>query len=284
MKYKKNILRTKVGVAGCGEMGLPMLQVLLRNKISALGFDIRKKIEFPSVRENFLENKTKFFQRCDVVLSVVRDEKETLDLTEGEGGIFKSKEKKFFLICSTLSPRFIQDLKIKSPENIVMIDTPMSGASTGARSASLTFMVGSSKEEFKFILPLLEILGENIIHIGDFGTGMSIKVLNNFVTSATVVAVRQVLSQASVLNLKTEKLLEIMNCSSGQTWFGSNFEKIEWSRKGHSAKNTIGILEKDVKAYQDALNIIDTHDQNLEFQEFQKATLNVLRKLADFNL
>ena len=54
-----------------------------------------------------------------------------------------------------------------------MIDTPMSGASKGARAASLTFMVGSSEEEFEFISPLLKILGENIFHIGDFGTGMS---------------------------------------------------------------------------------------------------------------
>lgn len=283
MKEMKNILQKKIGIAGCGEMGLPMLEVLLKNKISAWGFDIRSKSEFSSVKENFLENKAEFFDKSEVILSVVRDEKETLDLTEGENGIFKSGEKKFFLICSTLSPGFIQDLRARAPKNIVMIDTPMSGASTGAREASLTFMVGSSEEDFEFISPLLEILGENIFHIGGFGTGMSIKVLNNFVTSATVAAVRQVLSQAPSLNLKTEKLLEIMNCSSGQTWFGSNFEKIEWSRKGHSSRNTIGILEKDVEAYQDALKVMRLDKQNSEFQEFQKATLGVLRKLTDFN-
>ena len=283
MKDMENILQKKIGIVGCGEMGLPMLEVLLKNKISALGFDIRSKSEFSSVKENFLENKAEFFQKSEVIFSVVRDEKETSDLTEGEGGIFNLDEKKLFLICSTLSPRFIQDLRARAPKNIVMIDTPMSGASKGARAASLTFMVGSSEEEFEFISPLLKILGENIFHIGDFGTGMSIKVLNNFVTSATVAAVRQVLSQAPSLNLKPEKLLEIMSCSSGQTWFGSNFEKIEWSSKGHSAKNTIGILEKDVEAYQDALKVIRADKENLEFHEFETAILNVLRKLSNFN-
>ena len=281
MDHSRNILKAKIGIAGCGEMGLPMLEVLIKNNISVLGFDKRKKIEFPSIDKEFVEGKREFFKRTKIVFSVVRDEKETLDLTEGEEGIFKSDEKKFFLICSTLSPRFIQDLRSRAPKNIVLIDTPMSGASTGARGASLTFMVGSTKEEFEFISPLLKVLGENIFHIGDFGTGMSVKVLNNFVTSATVAAVRQVLSQAPSLNLKPDKLLEIMNCSSGQTWFGSNFEKIEWASKGHSANNTIGILEKDVEAYQDALQIISADRQN---SEFQKATLSTLRKLSDFKL
>ncbi len=283
MDHPYNILKAKIGIAGCGEMGLPMLEVLIKNNISALGFDKRKQIEFPSIDKEFVDSKREFFKRAEIVISVVRDEKETLDLTEGEEGIFKSDGKKFLLICSTLSPRFIQDLRGRAPKNIVLIDTPMSGASTGARAASLTFMVGSTKEEFEFIFPLLNVLGENIFHIGDFGTGMSVKVLNNFVTSATVAAVRQVLSQAPSLNLKPGKLLEIMNCSSGQTWFGSNFEKIEWSSKGHSANNTIGVLEKDVEAYQDALKIIRADKQNLEFQEFQRATLNALRRLSDFN-
>ena len=58
----ENILQKKIGIVGCGEMGLPMLEVLLKNKISALGFDIRSKSEFSSVKENFLENKVEFFK------------------------------------------------------------------------------------------------------------------------------------------------------------------------------------------------------------------------------
>ena len=85
-------------------------------------------------------------------------------------------------------------------------------------------MVGS-KNEFTFISPLLALLGVNNIYIGDFGLGMTIKVLNNFVTSATVTAVRQVLDYAEDLNLSREQLLKIMDCSSGQSWFGSNFQK-----------------------------------------------------------
>lgn len=274
------ILNLTIGIAGCGEMGLPMMEVLLKNRIKAFGHDIKERSNFSSIQGNFVEDKEKFFSQSDVIMFVVRDEQQTLSLIDGRGGIFESRNPKTLLICSTLSPRFIKDLKCRAPKSITLIDSPMSGASTGARAAKLTFMVGSSSREFKFVSPLLKILGTNIHHIGEFGEGMSIKVLNNFVTSASVVAVRQVLAQASLLNISENKLLKIMSCSSGQSWFGSNFENIEWAKKGHDKDNTIGILEKDVEAYQDAIKFVPETRQTKEFKDFQNATIESLRQLS----
>ena len=38
---QSNILNQKIGIAGCGEMGYPMLKVLLQNQINATGHDIK---------------------------------------------------------------------------------------------------------------------------------------------------------------------------------------------------------------------------------------------------
>ena len=281
MKQNLNIFSLRIGVVGCGEMGFPMLEALLRNNISAVGHDIRKSSQFLKIGRSFIKNKKKFFSHCDVVLSVVRDEQETLELTEGDEGIFKQNCSKYFLICSTLSPRFIQELKSRAPKNITLIDCPMSGASNGAREASLTFMVGSTKNEFKFVASLLRVLGKNIIHIGEFGLGMTAKVLNNFVTSVNVAAVRQVMDQAEHLNLSKAQLLKIMDCSSGQNWFGSNFEKIEWAKLGYNQQNTIGILEKDVAAYMDALENLPKSKRTKQMLDFQNATIESLRKIRE---
>ena len=40
-KIESNILKQSVGIAGCGEMGYPMLKVLLQNNIKATGHDIK---------------------------------------------------------------------------------------------------------------------------------------------------------------------------------------------------------------------------------------------------
>ena len=277
----KNILQMNVGIAGCGTMGLPMLQVLIKNKIKAIGYDIRPKEDFLLIKDNFVSSKRKFFENSDIIFSIVRDIKETLDLCEGPDGLFTLNSPKTLIICSTLSPSFLNDFKNKTPENIKIIEAPMSGAPMKAKDASLTFMVGSTIDEFNQINPLLSILGDKIHHIGNFGSGMSVKVLNNFVASCSVLAVRHVLSEAKNLNISTDQLLEILNCSSGKTWFSENLNSIDWSKESYDRKNTIGILEKDVNSFLDGLEGMQTTSSEA-MKNFQKALLKGLKNIPEF--
>ena len=277
----KNILKMNIGIAGCGTMGLPMLEVLLKNKVKAIGYDVRPQEDFLSLKENFVSSKRFFFENTDVIFSLVRDINQTLELCEGTDGLFNLNSPKTLIICSTLSPAFLNNFIKKAPENIEVIEAPMSGAPIRAKEASLTFMVGSTKNQFETISPILNILGKTIHHIGKFGSGMSVKVLNNFVASCSVVAVRHVLSEAKNLNISPDQLLEILNCSSGKTWFSENLHSIDWSKESYNKENTIGILEKDVNSYLDGLQDAGTKT-NEAMQNFQKALLKGLQNIPDF--
>ena len=276
-----NILSLSVGVAGCGTMGLPMLEVLLKNNINAYGYDIKSDAHFPTVKNKFIKSKKEFFAKSDVIFSVVRDINQTLELCEGQDGLFKTNTPKILVICSTLSPAFLKEFFNKKPPNIKMIEAPMSGAPMKAKDATLTFMVGSSSNDFEKILPILNILGEKIYHIGDFGSGMSIKVLNNFVASCSVLAVRHVLSEAKNLNISSEQLLNILNCSSGKNWFSDNLNKIDWAKESYNNDNTIAILEKDVKSFIDGLENTQSKISD-DMINFQKALLRGLKNIPKY--
>ncbi|MDB2478747.1 NAD(P)-binding domain-containing protein [Alphaproteobacteria bacterium] len=276
-----NILSFSVGVAGCGTMGLPMLEVLLKNNINAYGYDIKHEKFFPTVKNNFIKSKKEFFAKSDIIFSIVRDINQTLELCEGQDGLFKTNTPKILVICSTLSPAFLKEFFNKKPPNIKMIEAPMSGAPMKAKDATLTFMVGSSSNDFENILPILNILGEKIHHIGDFGSGMSIKVLNNFVASCSVLAVRHVLSEAKNLNISSEQLLNILNCSSGKNWFSDNLNKIDWAKESYNNDNTIAILEKDVKSFIDGLENTQSKISD-DMINFQKALLRGLKNIPKY--
>ena len=276
-----DILNSSIGVAGCGTMGLPMLEVLLKNNINAFGYDVLSHKNFLGLEDNFISSKKDFFQKVDIIFSVVRDINQTKELCEGKNGLFQLNSPKTLIICSTLSPAFMSDFFKNAPENITMIEAPMSGAPMKAKDATLTFMVGAKINEYQNILPILNILGDKIHHIGEFGSGMSVKVLNNFVASCSVVAVRHVLSEAKYLNISNKQLLEILNCSSGKTWFSENLESIDWSKENYAKENTIGILEKDGNSYLDGLKHSES-ETNHAMLNFQKALLNGLRNIPDF--
>lgn len=84
--------------------------------------------------------------------------------------------------------------------------------------------------------------------MGGYGAGMAAKVLNNLIAATSTVANRLVLDWADELGIDEKRLLDLMHTSSGQTWFGSNFNDIEFARDGFDIENTIGILKKDVEA------------------------------------
>ena len=276
-----NILSLGFGVAGCGTMGLPMLEVLLKNNINAYGYDIKPEAYFPTVKNKFIKSKKEFFAKSDVIFSVVRDINQTLELCEGQDGLFKTNISKTLVICSTLSPAFLKEFFNKKPPNIKMIEAPMSGAPMKAKDATLTFMVGANSNDFENILPILNILGEKIHHIGEFGSGMSVKVLNNFVASCSVLAVRHVLSEAKNLNISSEQLLNILNCSSGKNWFSDNLNKIDWAKESYNNDNTIAILEKDVKSFIDGLQNTQSKSRD-EMINFQKALLRGLKNIPKY--
>jgi len=183
----------KTGVAGCGRMGLPMAQALVNAGIDTVGFDIRRGNDFCDVPMEFAPDI--FARDLTTLFTVVRDELQTDALLFDTQKILDhAPALEYLVICSTLSPRYVKDMRDRVPAHIHLIDAPMSGAAIAAKEARLSFIIGGETQ----------IIDELMLHF--------------------------------------------MRKSSGQTWFGSNFNDIEFSKDGYSEDNTIGILAKDVAA------------------------------------
>ena len=242
------------GVAGCGSMGLPMAQALLKAGFDVSGFDVRPANEFSDFSSHMISDAHTFSNKCDMIICVVRDEQQVLDLCFDDQAIFNAQNPpQTFVLSSTVSPHFVHKLRKKLPPEVVLVDAPMSGAPLAAIAATLTFMVGGPEQAITALQPAFAAMGSKIHHLGDLGAGMGTKVLNNFIAASTVVTIRNVLAQAEKLDIDEQRLLTVMSESSGQTWFGTNFNNINWAAEGYDRTNTIGILEKDVTAFIDSL-------------------------------
>lgn len=228
-------------------MGRPMAERLIGAGYEVLGHDVRPLDEFDSFSEHMVVDASAL-QDCEVIISVVRDAQQTRDLLAAIG-----KPPQVLVISSTLSPRFIRQLRTELPENTAMIDAPMSGAPHSARDGTLSFMLGGDAEMIERLMPAFRAMGRTIHVLGDLGAGATAKVLNNFVAATSVAVVRTVLDQAGGLGLDPARLRRVMDTSSGGTWYGANLDRIDWAPETYHPGNTIGILEKDVTAYLDAI-------------------------------
>jgi 3-hydroxyisobutyrate dehydrogenase len=236
-----------IGVAGCGAMGLPMAQRLLAAGFRVDGFDIRPLREFGEFAQH-MDVSPDVLGHCDCVMSVVRDASETNALCFDDQALFTAPPYPGLLVVSsTLSPRTVWTLRDRLPDDVELVDAPMSGAPHRAREGTLTFMLGGSDDAIERLRPALEVMGETLFHLGPLGAGMTIKVLNNYVAASNVAATRRSLELAQTANVDPAVLRDVMRASSGSNWYVENFDAIDWGREGYDPRNTIGILEKDVQ-------------------------------------
>ena len=241
-----------IGVAGCGRMGAPMLAALRRAGFDAKGYDIRPPVEFGALRTDMTDNAADFAAELDTLITVVRDIAQTDDVLFGAQNFSTAPKLHRVLICSTLSPRYVRGLPARLPEHITLIDAPMSGAQIAAEEARLSFMLGGSTEDLDAAQPLFDAMGTHFHRMGSFGTGMQAKVLNNLLAAGNTAMTRLVLDWADAAGLDETRLLALVETSSGQNWFASGFDRIEFARDGFSRDNTIGILSKDIESALDA--------------------------------
>jgi len=100
---------------------------------------------------------------------------------------------------------------------VAFVDAPVTGATVGAENATLTIMVGGAPEDFARALPLLQICGKKIIHVGPVGAGHAIKVLTNSVMGATVWITCECLLLAKRFGIDIKTALEVTNAGSGRS-------------------------------------------------------------------
>lgn len=77
------------------------------------------------------------------------------------------------------------------------LDAPVSGGAIGAEQGTLSIMVGGADDDFHRALPLFNVLGQNINHVGPLGAGQIAKTANQMIVAMTIDAVAEALTLAS---------------------------------------------------------------------------------------
>jgi 3-hydroxyisobutyrate dehydrogenase-like beta-hydroxyacid dehydrogenase len=154
-----------------------------------------------------------------------------------------------------------------------MLDAPVSGGVVGAENATLAVMVGGDREAFDRYEPLLQAIGENIFHMGEVGSGVLVKLINNMValTSQQIVHEAVVLAEAS--GLDPLRAHEVMSVSSAQRYVAGIPRLLE--RDFDDPPFSLALAEKDVRL---ALEV--AADANVALPVGAAAHENLLRAKA----
>jgi 3-hydroxyisobutyrate/3-hydroxypropionate dehydrogenase len=284
-------LQKTYGFIGLGRMGLSMAQNL-RNNLPAgdelIVYDVNstacKAIEGPI---KIATSVSSLANDSEVVISVLPEGKHVAavynEIVDGHKPSEKSSKpsQKMFLDCSTIDVETsLKVAELLSTKNVgKFVDTPISGGTTGAKNATLTFMIGS--DDLSEIQPILSHMGKRFFACGKPGMGLAAKLANNYVLGVTNIATAEAFQMANKLGLDLNLFSEIVNTSSGRSWSSEINNPVPGinpnTPSSRNYENGFGVklLKKDVLLALDAAKLA-----NLKLLLGDDAA-QILQKIAD---
>ncbi|KKB09886.1 2-hydroxy-3-oxopropionate reductase [Devosia chinhatensis] len=202
-----------IGFIGLGVMGRPMAEHLITAGHKVALYRVKPASQFLVDKGGIaLDNARAVAEASDIVILMLPDTPDVEDVLFGADGVAEGLSAgKLVIDMSSISPMatrtFAERLKQKG---VGYLDAPVSGGEMGAKNAALTIMVGGEQTDFERALPLLEIMGKSITHIGGVGDGQTAKVANQIIVGLTIEAVAEALLFARRAGADVAKVREAL--------------------------------------------------------------------------
>ena len=104
-------------------------------------------------------------------------------------------------------------------KGVGMIDAPLGRTPAHAKDGLLNIMAAGDETTFEKVKPLLDVLGENVFHLGALGAGHTTKLINNFMGMTSVCAMSQAFAVAKLAGVDGQQLFDIMSTGPSNSPF-----------------------------------------------------------------
>ena len=95
------------------------------------------------------------------------------------------------------------------------LEAPLSGGTAGAQKGTLTLMVGGDEETLDAARPALDAFAGLIVHVGGPGMGQVVKLCNNLIYGAQMLATAEATVMAERSGVDLAKLYEVLTHATG---------------------------------------------------------------------
>ena len=204
----------KIGFIGLGIMGKPMArnlmnagyELVVHNRSQAAVDELASDGAIPASSPREVASQVK------TVITMLPDSPDVRDVVFGEDGLLESMGDGSLLIdMSTISP--VTALEVEDALNATgahALDAPVSGGDKGAITGTLSIMVGGRAKDFERAMPLFEVMGKTIVHVGAASAGQTVKACNQIVVALTFEAVSEALVLGSKAGVDPHKIVQVL--------------------------------------------------------------------------
>jgi len=204
----------RVGFIGLGIMGKPMAMNLLD---AGYPLTVHSRSAGP-VDEVVARGATRasgaaeVAAASDVTITMLPDTSDVELVLTGAGGVLDGASAGALVIdMSSIDPAPTRAMaEAFAKRDVAMVDAPVSGGERGAIDGTLSIMIGGEPDAVARAMPIFEVLGKTIVHVGPSGAGQVTKACNQLVVAATIEAVAEALLLAERSGVDPGKVREAL--------------------------------------------------------------------------
>ncbi|SFD44182.1 2-hydroxy-3-oxopropionate reductase [Roseivivax sediminis] len=221
----------KIGFIGLGLMGRAMVECLQKagHPVTVLGNRDRTGLEEAVGRGGTEAASARTLaEETDIVMLCVGTSEQVEARIFGDDGVLAgAKDGQVVIDFGTSLPA--STLKIGAAlaeKGAIYLDAPLGRTPSHAKDGMLNIMCAGNEDAYASVKPVLEVLGENVFHLGKLGNGHTIKLINNFFAMTTATAMSEAFAAADAAGIDRQALYGVMSAGplhSGMMDFIRNY-------------------------------------------------------------
>jgi len=216
------IEKNTIGYIGLGLMGKSIARNILKARFPLVVHNRSRTAVQELVSEGAKAAYTpaEVASRVDIVFTNLPDSPDVEAVALGKDGIIEGAHPGLVYVDnSTIRPAIARSIaSVLSGRGVLCLDAPVSGGDIGAREGTLAIMVGGPSEGLERVMPVLQVIGKNITHVGDAGAGQIAKAANQIMAAAQMVAMAELLIFAQKAGADPRKVVEAIKGGAAQCW------------------------------------------------------------------
>jgi len=211
----------RIGFIGLGNMGGPMAGNILKSGYAVTVFDIREESVAALEKQGATPapSPRAVGEASDIICASLPSPEASESVWLGEEGVLAGAQPhSVFVEISTIQPQLVKTIASQAAhKDIALVDAGVSGGVKKAEDGTLTIMAGGSKEAFDRVQPILACIGTKLYHVGESGSGMIVKLINNAIAHINVVAFIECISVGLKAGIDITTLYEVISQGTGSS-------------------------------------------------------------------
>jgi 3-hydroxyisobutyrate dehydrogenase len=212
----------RIGFVGLGNVGGKLAGSLLRHQVPLIVRDLNEELvaSFVARGARPAASPKAMAEQVELLITCLPSPAASAAVLENPDGVLAGlKPGMVWLEMSTTDQAEIIRLgKLVAARGGLAMDCPVSGGCHRAATGNISIFAGGSRAAFERVLPVLKLLGRQILHTGPIGSASALKVVTNYLCTVHLAALAEALTVCQVAGIDMNTAYEAIRISSGNSF------------------------------------------------------------------